>query len=325
MRILKKWRGVFALALIAASQAVMAAWPDKPLRFIVPYPPGGGTDIVARLIAQKIGQNLGQTIVVENKSGASTIIGTEAVAHAAPDGYTFGMITDSHTLNVNFFPKKLPYDSKKDFAPISQLVFQPLILVANPKSGIKTCADFLAMAKAKPGKFTYASIGNGTPHYLAMEWLRTLAGDISLIHVPYKGVAPALSDVVGGQVDMMFTGTSTALPYMKSGQLVALGISGPTRSPSAPDVPTIAQACGLNEYSFMTWYGTVAPAGTPPEIVNRLSEEIRKALLRPDVKQTLDKLGAEPAPSTPKEFSQFLEQETAKDHHIIEISGAKGE
>ncbi|UUZ71177.1 hypothetical protein LP415_18800 [Polaromonas sp. P1(28)-8] len=182
---------------MGATTAMAQSYPNKPIRFIVPYPPGGGTDIVVRLVAAKMAQNMGQPVIIDNKPGASTIIGTDLLAKAAPDGYTIGLITDSHAINPTFFPK-LPYDSIKDFEPVSQLVFVPLVLVANPALNIKTIPELIAAAKAKPGKLNYASIGNGTPHQLLMEWLKSMAG-ISITHIPYKGVGPAITDVVGGR------------------------------------------------------------------------------------------------------------------------------
>ncbi|RZS86746.1 Bug family tripartite tricarboxylate transporter substrate binding protein [Pigmentiphaga kullae] len=323
-RLSMRWLAVAVAGLACLGMSTAhAEWPDKPIRFIVPYPAGGGTDIVARAVGKKMAENLGQPVIVENRPGASTIIGTEAVARAEGDGYTIGLVTDSHALNPIFFGQKLSYDSVKDFAPVSQLVFVPFILVANPKAQVSTVQELIAAAKARPGKITYASIGNGTPHYLAMEWVKALA-DIDLTHVPYKGVAPALADVVGGQVDVMFTGMSSGVPHVRSGRLKGLAVSGKERSAIAPEIPTVAES-GLKEFSFMTWYGVVAPASTPPGIVGRLSKEIRKALESPEVKDQFVKLGVEGAPSTPEEFGAFLQRESAHYQHIIKLTGAKGE
>lgn len=309
-----------AAALGLSIASAQGSYPNKPIRLIVPYPPGGGTDIVTRLVAQKLTQSLGQQIVVENKPGASTIIGTDAVAKAAPDGYTLGLITDSHAINPSFFPK-LPYDSIKDFAPVSQLVFTPLAMVAHPSLNVKTLPEFIALAKTRPGRINYASIGNGTPHQLAMEWLRSLAG-IELNHVPYKGVAPALADLVAGQVDVMFTGTSSAAPYVRQNQLVALAVSSAKRQPSFPGTPSVAEAA-LPEFDFMTWYGVVAPAGTPREIVQHLSREIWAALNAPDIKERLTGLGVEAAPSTPEEFGAFIRKESVQLAKLVRLTGVK--
>lgn len=312
-----------ALASVCVPQALaQAGYPNKPIRFIVPYPAGGGTDIVARLLAQKMTQSMGQPVLVENKPGASTLIGTEMLAKAAPDGYTLGLITDSHAINPSFF-SKLPYDSVKDFSPVSQLVFVPLVMVAHPSLNIKTLPELIAAAKAKPGKINYASIGNGTPHNLSMEWVKSLAG-IDMTHVPYKGVAPALTDLVAGQVDVMFTGSSSALPYVKAGRLNALAVSSAKRLDSFPDTPSVAEAA-LPEFDFMTWYGSALPAGTPKEITQRLSREIGLALSQPDVKERLVSLGVVGAPSSPDEFAAFIRKETAALARLVKLTGVKAE
>jgi len=297
------------------------AYPNKPLRMIVPYPPGGGADIVARMLAQKMGQAMGQQVLVDNKPGASTIIGTDLLAKAAPDGYTFGLITDSHAINPNFFPK-LPYDSFKDFAFLSQLVFVPLAMVAHPSLNVKTLPEFIALAKSRPAQINYASIGNATPHHLAMEMFKSLAG-VNLTHVPYKGVAPALADVVAGQVQVMFTGTSSAAPYVREGRLVALGVSSAKRQPAFPTIPSVAEA--VPGYDFMTWYGSAAPAGTPREIVQRLSKEIAAALGQPDVRERLQGIGVEPAPSSPDDFAAFMRKESESLGKIVRMTGVKPE
>ena len=312
-----------ALVSVCTPQALaQASYPNKPIRFIVPYPAGGGTDIVARLLAQKMTQSMGQPVLVENKPGASTLIGTEMLAKAAPDGYTLGLITDSHAINPSFFPK-LPFDSVKDFSPVSQLVFVPLVMVAHPSLNVKTLPELIAAAKAKPGKINYASIGNGTPHNLSMEWVKSLAG-IDMTHVPYKGVAPALTDLVAGQVDVMFTGSSSALPYVKAGRLNALAVSSAKRLDSFPDTPSVAEAA-LSEFDFMTWYGSAVPAGTPKEITQRLSREIGLALSQPDVKERLASLGVVGAPSSPDEFAAFMRKETAALARLVKLTGVKSE
>jgi tripartite-type tricarboxylate transporter receptor subunit TctC len=297
-------------------------YPSKPIRFIVPYPAGGGTDIVARLIAQKMTQSMGQPVLVDNKPGASTIIGTEMLAKSPPDGYTLGMITDSHAINPSFFPK-LPYDSVKDFSPVSQIVFVPLVLVAHPSLNVKTLPELIALAKSKPGQINYASIGNGTPHNLSMEWLKSLAG-INMTHVPYKGVAPALTDLVAGQVDVMFSGTSSAMPYVKSGRLIPLAVSSAKRLDSFPDTPSVSEAA-LPEFDFMTWYGSAVPAGTPKEITQRLSKEIAMALAQPDVKERLVSLGVVSAASSPEEFATFLRKETSSLGKLVKLTGVKAQ
>ncbi len=305
-----------------AAQPATDSFPNKPIRFIVPYPAGGGTDIVARLVATKMSASLGQPVVVDNKPGASTIIGTEMVARAAPDGYTFGLVTDSHAINPVFVPK-LPYDSEKDFEPVSQLVFVPLVLVAHPALNVKSVQELVAAAKAKPGHINYASVGNGTPHQISMEWLKSMAG-ISMTHIPYKGVAPALADLVGGQVDVMFTGTSSAAPYVKAGKLNALAVSSAQRQQAFPETPSVAES-GLPKFDFMTWYGTVLPAGTPAAIVKRMSQEIAAALSQPDVRERLAALGVAAAPSSPAEFRSFMKSESQKLSRILATTGVKAE
>lgn len=311
-----------AAAMGFASPASAQSYPNKPIRLIVPYPPGGGTDIVARLVAAKMQQKFGQPVLVENKAGASTVIGTESVAKAAPDGYTIGLITDSHVLNPYFLPN-LPYDSAKDFQPVSQLAFITLMLVANPSLKVGSLQELIALAKAKPGKLTYASIGKGTPHHMAMEWLKSMAG-IDLLHVPYRGVAPALTDLVGGQVDVMFTGTSSAKPFVDNKKLVPLAVSSAKRQEAFPDIPSVAEA-GLPGYDLVTWYGVVAPAGTPPEIVSRLNSGIADALNQQDVKERLVTLGVAGAASTPEEFSNFMKHESEKFARIIKDTGLKAD
>jgi tripartite-type tricarboxylate transporter receptor subunit TctC len=312
-----------ALASVCVPQALaQAGYPNKPIRFIVPYPAGGGADIVARMLAQKMTQSMGQPVLVENKPGASTLIGTEMLAKAAPDGYTLGLITDSHAINPSFFAK-LPYDSIKDFSPVSQLVFVPLVMVAHPSLNVKTLPELIAAAKGKPGKINYASIGNGTPHNLSMEWVKSLAG-IDMTHVPYKGVAPALTDLVAGQIDVMFTGSSSALPHVRSGRLNALAVSSAKRLNSLPDTPSVAESA-LPEFDFMTWYGSAVPAGTSKEITQRLSREIGLALSQPDVKERLVSLGVVGAPSSPEEFAAFMRKETASLARLVKLTGVKAE
>ena len=314
--------GLIAGTLLIGAAAAQS-YPNKPIRFIVPYPAGGGTDIVARMIAPKMAQALGQAVVVDNRPGASTIIGTEMLAKAAPDGYTIGMITDSHAMNPSFF-KTLPYDSQKDFQPITRLVFVPLMLIAHPSLQVKSIQELVATPKAREGKINYASIGNGTPHYLAMEWFKWLT-KLNATHVPYKGVAPAVTDVVGGQVDMMFTGMSSALPHVKTGKVIALGVSSAQRQPAAAEIPAVAEAPGLSSFDFMTWYGLAAPAGTPPDVIARLNAEVTKALNEPDVKERLAGLGVVGSPTSPAEFAAFMTAEARKVGEIIKVTGAKGE
>lgn len=312
-----------ALPLMPRPAWAQADFPARPVRLLVGFAPGGLTDIAARALAERMAKILKGNVVVENRPGGQAIIATVAVARAEPDGYTIGLVTDSHVLNPLFYPQRQPYDTHKDFAPVGQLVSVPFILVANPKTGWTSVKQLLDAARARPGKITYASIGNGTPHYLAMELTRAIAG-VDLVHVPYKGVAPALADLLGGQVDVMYTGMSTGLPQVRNGRLTALAVSGPKRSPIAPDIPTVAES-GLPNFAFMTWYGVVAPAATPPDRVQRLSAELRRAMQDPALREQLDQLGVEAAPSDPAAFARFMDDESARYEQIIKLTGAKGE
>ena len=309
-----------ALFCLVPTMAVWAqAYPAKAIRFIVPYPPGGGTDIVARMIAPRMAQGLGQTVLIDNKPGASTVLGTDLLAKSAPDGYTIGLYT---TFDPVFFPK-LPFDAFKDFEPITQLVALPFVLVARPSLNVKTVGELVALAKANPGKLNFASIGNGTPHQIAMEWLKSMAG-IDMTHIPYKGVAPAVADLVAGQVDVMFTGTSSAAPHVKAGKLVALAVSSAKRQASFPATPTVAES-GYPEFDFITWYGLAAPAGTPRDIVARINQEVAAALNQPETKEKLLGMGVISSPTSPAEFAAFVRSEGQKLNNIIKTSGVKPE
>jgi tripartite-type tricarboxylate transporter receptor subunit TctC len=317
-RALRRVAGL-AAGLLLATAAVAQGYPTKPIRFILPYPPGGGTDIVVRMIAPRLSQGFGQPVVIDNKPGSSTVLGTDLLAKAPPDGYTIGLYT---TFDPVLFPK-LPFDQFKDFEPITQLVALPFVLVARPSLNVKTLPELVALAKANPGKLNYASIGNGTAHHISMEWLKSTAG-INMTHIPYKGVAPALLDLVGGQVDLMFTGTSSAAPYTKAGKLVPLAMSSAKRSASFPATPTVAES-GYPEFDFVAWYGLAAPAGTPRDIVMRINREVTAALLQPEVQEKLLGLGVVSAPSTPAEFTAFIRADAQKLNHIIRTSGIKPE
>jgi tripartite-type tricarboxylate transporter receptor subunit TctC len=308
-----------AAGLVLATAATAQGYPSKAIRFIVPYPPGGGTDVVVRMIAPRMAQGFGQPVVIDNKPGASTVAGTDLLAKAPPDGYTIGLYT---TFDPVFFPK-LPFDPLKDFEPITQLVELPLVLVVRPSLNVKTVAELVALAKANPGKLNFASIGSGTPHQIAMEWLKAMAG-ISMAHIPYKGVAPALLDLVSGQVDVMFTGTSSAAPHVKAGKLVPLAVSSPKRQALFPNTPSVAES-GYPDFDFVVWYGLAAPAGTPRDIVMRINKEVRAALLQPETQEKLLGMGVISAPSSPAEFAALVRAEGQKLNHIIRTSGVKPE
>ena len=313
---------VMGIALCAMAFSAMAqSYPNRPIRLIVPYPPGGNTDVVSRLISAKMSQKLGQPVIVDNKPGGSTIIGTDLLAKAPPDGYTIGLITDSLAINPMFFDK-LPYDSVKDFEMVSQLVSVPLVLLARSSLNVKNVQELIALGKAQPGKLNYASIGEGSPHHLLMEWLKAMTG-IQMTHIPYKGVAQALTDLAGGQVDLMISGTATISQFLKNGKLVALGVTGAKREASLPDVPTIAEQ-GLPQFELTTLgFAIAAPAGTPRAVVARLNQEIASALAVPEVKERLEGLGTVGTHTSLTEAGTIIGRVVAQWSRIIKASGVK--
>uniref|UniRef100_UPI003F496E4A tripartite tricarboxylate transporter substrate binding protein n=1 Tax=Cupriavidus taiwanensis TaxID=164546 RepID=UPI003F496E4A len=305
-----------------ASHAATAAYPDRPIRLVVPYPAGGAADTVARTLAAPLGAKLGQTIVVDNRPGASGVIGAGTVAKAAPDGYTLLLDATAHSVNPSL-QARLPYDTAKDFAPISLVVLVPNLLVVPPNSPFKSPKDIVTAAKAKPGKLTYASAGPGTAQHLAAELFRQQSG-LNLLHVPYKGGAPALSDLMGGQVDMMFSNMAASYPLVAGKKLKVLATTGTKRSAALPDTPTIAES-GFPGYQVYEWNGLFAPAGTPQAIVDRLSALTREVLNSPEVSQRLAAIGAEPAGSRPEDFRKFVEGETAKWAKVIKQGSIRAE
>ena len=317
-------RLLLALVLTIAASAVFAqAYPNKPIRFIVPNAAGGGLDIVARVIGARMAEALGQPVVVDNKPGASTIIGTDLVAKSAPDGYTIGLITDSHSINP-YLGAKLPFDPVKDFTPIAQILDGYYVLVANPGQHFKSVADLVSAARSKPGALSYGSAGNGSPHHLTAEWFKSVA-QIDLTHVPYKGVAPAVGDAIAGHVQLVFSGPPTALPHVASGKLSGLAVTSPKRLAYAPNIPTMIEA-GYPDFVSAFWYGLIGPAGLPRDITLRLNHELQRALTQPEVKERFATLGVEPtAPHTPEQFAAFMRKDAAKYAAIIKASGTKGE
>jgi tripartite-type tricarboxylate transporter receptor subunit TctC len=295
--------GAMALTLAFAAQAQPAAYPSKPIRIIVPFPPGGAVDILGRAIAEKLGAQTGQNAFVDNRPGGAGAVGAEAAAKSPPDGYTLFMgSTTTLSINPHLFAK-LPYDAQRDFAAVAQVAFVPHMLVASMQVPAANLREFIALAKREPGKLNYASAGNGTPHHIAGEMFKQMAS-VDLVHVPYKGTGPALPDLISGQVSIMSVEMLAAMPLVQSGKLRAYGVATPSRIPSAPDIPTVSEA-GLPGFEVTSWYGVVAPAGTPPEIVERLSREIGKAVASADLQERLSKLGATPAASSPAEFAAF--------------------
>ncbi len=304
---------VLGLTLLSAAFATSAIaadpYPNKVIKIVVPYPPGGSADLIGRMVAEKLAKTIGQPVIVENKGGATGAIGSEFVARAEPDGYTLLVaIADTHAINPAVVPK-LPYDPVKDFTPVSLMAIQPFVLAAGPKTPAPTLAAFVAAAKEKPGAITYASNGTGGLQHLAMELFSSAAG-ITALHVPYKGAGPALQDVLGGQVDAIFISIQGAGGNLKGGKLRPLAITSPKRLGVAADIPTFAES-GYPQFVVSQWYGLLAPKGTPADIVDKLNREV-KAALETDVADKLKAAGTEPVGSTPAEFQSFLAREIAQ-------------
>ena len=310
---------LLALSLPAQAQAPAGAYPVKPVKVIVPYPPGGPTDIVARVVFQQVSDSTGQQFVVENHAGAGGNIGAEAVARAPADGYTLLVATTAHAINMSLF-KSLNYDVLKDFAPVTLLTQGPLVLVATPAFPAASVRELIALAKAKPNTLNFASSGNGQSTHLSGELFNTMAG-IKLAHVPYKGSAPALTDVIGGQVPLMFDTMLSAMPFVKSGKLRALAVTSAQRSPAAPELPTVAES-GLPGYEVVAWNGLLAPAGTPKAVIDRLSEELAKAMSVAQVREKFSVQGFAASWDTPEQFGGFLRSEVAKWTKTVKASGA---
>lgn len=304
----------FLLALFAGYSSAEEAWPSKPVRIIVPFPAGGVADLAPRVVGQKLSEKWGQPVIVENKAGAAGNIGMGEGARAAPDGYTL-VLAPTGNLTVNQFLFKLPFDTAKDLAPITVLATSPNVLVVNPSVPAKTFSELIAYAKANPGKLNFASPGAGSGAHLAGELLNIEAG-IQATHVPYKGLAPAVTDLLGGQVQMMFAGISTVIQYVKSGKLVALAIASPRRSPQLPDVPTVAES-GIPGFDVTSWYGLVTRAGTPPAIIDKIQRDAAEVLRDPEVRNRFAGLGLEPGGNTPAEFEALIASESRKWGDIV--------
>ncbi|HUQ24513.1 MAG TPA: tripartite tricarboxylate transporter substrate binding protein [Burkholderiales bacterium] len=309
---------VFLFFWILVASAVAQEYPARAVRIIVPSPPAGGTDIVARVLAQHFAKAFGQQFFVENKPGAGNMIGIEAVARSAPDGYTLLMTASTLALNSVLF-KKVPYDPVKDFAPITLTATAPNVLLVHPSVPAKSLAEFIALAKAKPGALSYGTPGIGTSPHLSMELLKSMAG-IDLQHIPYKGTAAAVTDVIGGQIAATFSNALTAKPQVDAGRVRALAITGPRRIEALPNVPPVAEA-GLPGYEAMQWYGLLAPAGTPAAIVERLNTEALKALRSSDMKERLSADGAEPLGGSPAEFAALIRRELDKWTRVAREAG----
>lgn len=301
--------------MIGASAAQADNWPSKPIRWIVPYTAGGGTDLMARVLAAHLEKTLGQRIVVENRAGGSTVTGTAVLAQAEPDGYTIGMVFDSLAINA-VLGTQTPYDPEKDFAPIINLAYVPLIFIVNAKEvPMKTLPEVVAYAKSHPDWLTFGTLGPGSPHEIGFDWFKSLAG-IKAVVVPYKGVNPAMQDTVAGQIKAMFLGVAVADQYIAEGKLRPLAVTSAKRLASAPDVPTIAEQ-GYPDYNFVTFYGLAAPKNTPQPIIDRLNKEINNAFKDLDVRKRLEPIGAILAGGTPKEFSDYLSANMIKFKRIM--------
>ena len=310
-----------ASAALAASAPVSAqAYPSKPIRMIVPYTPGGYTDTMARAVGEPLGRVLGQPVIFENKPGANSILGADMVAKAPADGYTLATVIAAHAGNATLYPK-LPFDVIKDFAPVSLTSVSPVILVAHNSFPAKTVAEFIAYAKANPGKINFGSSGTGAAAHLTMEYLMNLTGT-KMQHVPYKGTAPALTDLIGGQIGVMFDTPSSMMPHVKAGKIRALGVAADKRVGGALDVPTFAES-GMPGFLSGTWSMVLAPAGTPPELVSRLSAEIAKITRTPAFKERFDALGIVPVGNTPDEALAFLKSEVSKWGKVIRDANVK--
>ncbi|CAM3526549.1 tripartite tricarboxylate transporter substrate binding protein [Bordetella sputigena] len=309
-----------AAALCAGSAPAQAAYPDKPVRIVVGFSAGGTTDVIARIMAKELTEALGQSFVIENKPGAGSNIGTEYVARSAPDGYTLYFVAVTSAINQTLY-SKLNFDLVKDFAPVALAAKVPNVLVVNPQVPVKSVKELVDYAKAHPGKLAFASSGSGTSIHMAGELFKLKAG-VDVLHVPYKGSAPALTDLIGGQVQFMFDNMPSSWPHVQSGKLRALAVTTKERSPTAPDLPTMAES-GFPGFDVSSWFGLIAPKGTPPEVIKTLNTAMIKALDKPEVKDAFDKLGAVPSKTTPEQFGQFIQSEVQTWATVVKASGAR--
>lgn len=308
-------------AALAVSDAAAQQYPSRPIRLVVPFTPGGTTDIVARVVGNRLAEALGVQVVIENRPGAAGSIGAEVAAKSKPDGYTLFM---GHigTLAVNpALHAKLPYDPIRDFAPISMVTMVPNMLVVHPSLPVKAMKELIAFAKSRPGALAYGSTGTGGTPYLAVEYFKVMAG-LSIVEIPYKGAAPMMTDLISGEISLTITGIPAVLPHVKSGRLRALAVSSAKRSAAVPELPTMSEA-GLRGYEATAWYGILAPAGTAREILAKLNAEITSSLKHPDVADRLKSEGAEPGGSTPEQFAAFIKTETARWAEVIKTTGVK--
>ena len=315
---------VAALLALTASVAAAQSYPSRAVRIIVPWPPGQATDIAARVVAERLQHATGQAFVADNRPGAGGAIGTDAVAKAAPDGYTL-LAASSGPVSIMPNLQKTPYDSLKDFAPVSLIAAAPFALVVNPSFPATNAKEFIALVKADPGKYTYSSSGTGATAHLFTELFNSMAGIRGARHVPYKGSAPAITDIINGQISYTVETVAATSPHVKAGRLKTFGVSTARRASALPDVPTLAEAAGLPDYDAAAWIGYLAPRGTPPEVLNRLAGEIQKAMQAPELKERYLALGLEPAANTPEQMGAFLKTEQARYGKIIRDANIKVE
>ena len=311
-----------AVMLFTAPLHAETVYPTKPIRLIVPYPPGAGTDIIARTVGQKLGEVLGQQIVVDNRGGGGGVIGADAVAKAAPDGYTMGLVTSTFAMTPTL--QKPPYDPVRDFTPVILLAAVPNILVIHPGLSAHSLRELIALARARPGELGYATSGNGTVSHLLTEWLRSAVGGMQLVHVPYKGNAQALTDLLGGHVSIMFSALPSAMPYLVSNRIRPIAITSRKRSAAVPQVPTFIES-GIPDFVFSSEFGLLMPARTPREVIVRLNRELAAILRMPDVRERLATQGAEPVGNTPEEYARSLKADLARWAQVVAATGIRAD
>ncbi|HYC45650.1 MAG TPA: tripartite tricarboxylate transporter substrate binding protein [Burkholderiales bacterium] len=316
-------RALLAIALACcASTGFAQSYPSGPMRIIAPYPPGGGTDVLARAIAQKLNERFGHNVIVENRPGANGTVGTGVAAKAAPDGHTMVVVAAAYAAGASLY-RNLPYDPAKDLAPVTRLASGPLVLVVHPSLPVRSTKDFVALAKSRPGQINVGNSGTGSLPHLTAELLGSMSG-IKLVHVPYKGPGLALIDVLSGQVPAYFMNVIGAMPLVKSNKLRALGVSSPARSPIAPELPTIAEA-GFPDFDMTNWYGLLVPSATPRDVVAKLQQEIARIMNLSESKELMSRSGMSVVASTPQQFSEFLSRETVKYERVIKRAGVRQE
>lgn len=308
------------LLCMAAPVALAQAWPARPIRYVVPFPPAGATDILARLLSEKLIPALKQPVIVENRAGAAGAVGTELVAKSPPDGYTILMATVAQSISETLYAKQ-PFSFARDFVPVALVARVPNVMEVHPSMPVKTVKEFIALAKSRPGQINYASSGSGTSIHMSAELFKMLTG-VNILHVPYKGSGPALIGLLSGEVSVMFDNLTPSMGYIRSGRLRPIAITTATRYPGLPDLPTVAES-GVPGYEASSWFGVVVPVGTPREIVMRLNTELNRALNLPDMRERFAEQGAIPAPGTPEDFGAWIRAEIAKWAKVVKASGAK--